>query len=88
MPKTIVGKVVSVKMKDTIVVEVFHKKPHPIYRKLLKRSKKYKVAVNGQQVSLGDIVTIEETKPAAKGKNFKLVNSNEMKRKEEEHVTA
>jgi len=73
MHKTFVGTVISTKMTDTIVVEVSYKKPHPMYRKLLKRSKKYNVAPNSHSVSEGDIVTIEETRPVAKEKYFTLV---------------
>lgn len=74
MYKTLTGKVVSLKMNQTAVVEVYRKKPHPIYRKLLKRSKKYKVSLDGKNVSLGDTVVIEETRPMSKGKTFKILN--------------
>ncbi len=73
MAKTLKGKVVSVAMKDTIIVEVVSKKPHTMYRKLLTRSKRFKVATNGLIASVGDTVKIEETKPVSKGKYFKLV---------------
>lgn len=74
MYKTLTGKVVSVKMNDTIVVEVYRKKPHPMYKKLLKRSKKYKVSLDGKTVSLGNAVVIEETRPTAKRKTFRILN--------------
>lgn len=73
MAKTLNGTVVSTKMENTVVVEVSWKKPHPLYKKLLKRSKKYKVDSNGQTVNIGDRVAIVETKPMAKDKHFRLV---------------
>lgn len=72
MAKVLTGKVVSTKMADTIVVEVVRRVPHPLYKKLLKRSKKFKVALNNQQVVLGNIVRIVETKPKAADKHFSL----------------
>ena len=72
MAKTLKGIIVSTKMQDTVVVEVSWKKPHPLYKKLLKRSKKFKVATNGQEVKIGDAVTIVETKPISKDKHFML----------------
>lgn len=74
MHKTFEGTVVSTKMTDTVVVEVTRRKPHPIYKKLLKRSKRYKVAPNGHTVSEGDKVMIEETRQVAKGKYFKIAS--------------
>lgn len=72
MHKILTGIVVSVGMKDTIVVEVTEQKRHPIYRKLLKRSKRFKADSTGKTVSLGDKVAIVETRPLARDKHFKL----------------
>lgn len=74
MHKTFTGIVVSTKMIDTVIVEITRRKPHPIYKKLLKRSKKYKVALNNHTVSVGDTVVIEETRQVAKGKYFKIAS--------------
>ncbi len=71
--KKINGIVISAKMQQTAVVSVEQVVVHPLYRKKLKRHKKYKVDTLGFVVKVGDIVTIAETKPAAKGKNFKVV---------------
>jgi small subunit ribosomal protein S17 len=79
MAKTLKGTVVSVKMKDTVVVEVTRKTPHPLYKKLMTKSKKFKVGTNGQSVSVGDVVTIQETRQMAKDKYFKLVAQGETK---------
>lgn len=72
MVKTLNGIVTSIGMKNTAVVEVFRRVPHPLYKKLLKRSKKYKVDTEGKEVSVGDFVQISETRPISKDKHFKL----------------
>jgi len=73
MQKTFEGKVVSSKMQNTVVVEVFRRKPHPLYKRLLKRSTKFKVDTTGQSVNVGDKVKIIETRPISKGKYFKII---------------
>ena len=73
MKKIFEGKVVSVGMKRTVVVEVVRKKPHPMYRKLLTRSKKMKADTSGKEVVVGNTVRIEETRPMASSKHFKVV---------------
>ncbi|MBI5044932.1 MAG: 30S ribosomal protein S17 [Candidatus Levybacteria bacterium] len=74
MAKTLKGFITSTGMNNTAVVEVFRQVPHPLYKKLLKRSKKYKVETEGKTLSVGDYVQIEETKPMSKDKYFKLVS--------------
>ena len=73
MSKILQGKVVSNKMTGTVIVEVQRLVPHPLFKKLLKRSKKFKVATNGQKVEIGASVKIIETRPIAKDKYFALV---------------
>lgn len=73
MKKTFEGVIVSVKMQNTAVVEVFRRKPHPLYKKLLKRSTRFKVETGGLSVNVGDKVKITETKPISKDKHFKLM---------------
>lgn len=73
MAKVITGKVISTKMQNTIVVEVTRFVPHPLYKKLLKRSKHFKVDSNGFTVEVGRRVKIIETKPMAKDKHFKVL---------------
>jgi small subunit ribosomal protein S17 len=72
MAKTLNGKVTSTSMQNTITVEVSFKVPHKLYKKLLTRSKKYKVDLNGKEVQVGDVVEIVETKPFSKDKYFKI----------------
>ncbi|MDO8657252.1 MAG: 30S ribosomal protein S17 [Candidatus Levybacteria bacterium] len=67
------GVIVSIKMQKTAVVEVTRKKPHPLYRKLLKKSKKYFADSSDFSVSLGDKVKIAETKPISKHKHFEII---------------
>lgn len=73
MKKTFDGKVVSLKMQNTVVVEIERKSPHPIYKKLLKRTKKLKADLAGMTLNMGDKVRIVETKPISKDKNFKVL---------------
>lgn len=73
MAKVFTGKVVSTKMNNTIIVEVTRLFPHRLYKKLLKRSKKFKVDTNGQEVVVGKSVKIEETIPLSKDKHFKVI---------------
>ena len=73
MAKILTGKVVSVKMQNTVVVEVVRRTPHPLYKKLMLRSKKHQADANGRTVSVGDTVKIVETKPISKNKHFKLM---------------
>lgn len=70
MAKTLNGIVTSVRMNGVFVIEVTRRFPHPKYQKLLKRSKKFKAALNGNTVSLGDTVEIVETRPISKDVHF------------------
>ena len=71
--KTFEGKIVSIKMNSTVVVEIVRRTPHPLYKKLIRRSKKFKADINGLELVLGQTVKIAETKPMAKGKFFKVL---------------
>ena len=72
--RILTGKVTSVKMQDTILVEVTRRVPHPLYKKLLKKSKQFKVDTKGQEkVEVGETVKIVETKPISKTKYFKVL---------------
>jgi small subunit ribosomal protein S17 len=73
MAKLLIGKVVSTKMQGTVVVQVSRSVPHPLYKKLLKRSQNFKVDRKDQEVIVGDRVKIIETKPISKDKHFKIL---------------
>jgi small subunit ribosomal protein S17 len=72
--KTFNGKVVSTKMDKTIVVEVTRMWTHPIYRKRVKRTRKYLVHDEENQAKLNDQVLFAQTKPISKLKHFKLIS--------------
>jgi small subunit ribosomal protein S17 len=63
------GKVVGTKMNKTVVVEVERWVVHPIYKKRMKRTKRF-LAHNELEVKSGDLVELTETKPYSKAKNF------------------
>lgn len=73
MSKLLNGTVVSTKMNQTAVVSVVRTLQHPIYKKTITRSKKYKVDTTGTTVVEGDMVQIQETRPMSKDKRFKIV---------------
>ncbi|MCD6459108.1 30S ribosomal protein S17 [bacterium] len=68
------GKVLSDKMDKTIVVQVERKVSHPIYKKVIKILKNYKVHDESCQAKIGDIVEIMETRPLSKDKRWRLLN--------------
>lgn len=71
--KTFIGKIISDKMVNSVIVAIERKVPHPRYGKLLTRTQKLMADKNGIEVVVGDVVKIEETKPMSKKKNFKVV---------------
>ena len=71
--KTRVGIVVSNKMEKTIVVEYTARVPHPKFKKIVKRTKKYYAHDENSQASLGDKVRIIECRPISKLKRWRLV---------------
>jgi len=70
--KTRVGVVVSDKMQKTLVVEHVARVPHPRFKKIVKRSKKYYVHDEDGQAKVGDKVRIVETRPLSKSKCWRL----------------
>jgi len=70
--KSRLGLVVSDVQDKTIVVDVARNVRHPIYHKVLKRTKKYQVHDPDNRATIGDIVRIEETIPISKNKRWKL----------------
>lgn len=66
------GIVVGTNMQDTAIVEVTRRIAHPLYRKLLKRTKRYKVDTKGFDVTIGNLVKIVQTRPISKEKFFKI----------------
>ena len=71
--KTRVGVVVSDKMDKTIVVAVKDSVQHPLYKKILKRTKKFKAHDENNEAGIGDRVEIMETRKISKDFNWRLV---------------
>ena len=70
MPKRLLtGKVVSNKDK-TVVVEVIRQVKHKLYKKIIKRAKKYHAHDEKNQFKIGDTITIQESKPISKLKKW------------------
>jgi len=76
-----VGRVVSNKMQKTVVVAVDYLKPHPLYRKIVRRTSKFHAHDEQQQCQIGDVVRIGETRPLSKTKRWEVVEI--IKRNEE-----
>jgi len=72
--RTLTGEVVSDKTAKTIVVKVERKTMHPKYNKFVTTSKKYHVHDEKEQASVGQTVTIIESKPYSKLKRWELVS--------------
>ena len=74
MPKKVLtGVVVSDKMQKTIVVEVENLVKHPLYGKVMRRTKKIKAHDETNSAGIGDLVVIDETRPLSATKNWRLV---------------
>ncbi len=74
MPKRVLtGLVVSDKGDKTIVVNVERKVKHPLYGKIIRRSKKYHAHDEANEYKLGETVRIEETAPISKLKTWKVI---------------
>ena len=71
--KTRVGKVVSDKMDKTVVVSIQDNVKHPLYKKIIKRSVKFKAHDEKNECGIGDRVMIIETRPISKDKKWRLV---------------
>ena len=72
--RTLTGIVVSDKNDKTIVVLVERKVKHPLYGKIIRRSKKYHAHDEDNSVKAGQTVRIEETKPISKLKTWKVLD--------------
>ena len=76
MPKRILnGVVCSSNSKKTVVVKVERTFKHPIYKKYIKRSKKYHAHDESDSIKIGEKVFIQETKPISRLKTWKIINN-------------
>ena len=72
--KTMTGVVASNKMDKTIVVRVERKFSHPVFKKVVKTTKKYKVHDEKNECLEGDFICIQETRPLSKQKRWRLLD--------------
>ena len=70
--KTLLGEVVSDRMHKTITVMVERRVRHPIYERVIRRSKKYHAHDEQNQCQIGDVVRIVETRPLSRTKRWRL----------------
>ena len=71
--KTRVGMVVSNKMDKTVVVSIVDNVKHPLYKKIIKRTVKLKAHDEGNACSIGDKVSVMETRPLSMDKRWRVV---------------
>ena len=71
--KTRVGLVVSDKMEKTVVVSIERRVQHPVYGKMIRRTKKLKAHDETNDAKTGDTVRIMETRPMSKDKRWRVV---------------
>ncbi len=77
MPKRVLeGVVVSDKQNKTVTVRVERRFTHPLFKKTVRRSKKYHAHDENNACKVGDIVRIEEHKPISKTKSWIVLHSN------------
>lgn len=76
MPKRMLrGVVVSDKADKTVVVRVDRRYAHPLYKKVITRSKKYSAHDERNLYKVGDLITISESRPFSKTKKFEVIYS-------------
>ena len=71
--KTRVGRVSSDRMEKTVVVEVTNLVRHPLYGRIIRRTKKFKAHDETNECRIGDTVEIMETRPLSKDKNWRVL---------------
>ena len=78
MPRRVLqGVVVSDKADKTVTVLVERRVMHPVYKKFIKRSKKYHAHDETNACSVGDKVRIEECRPVSKSKTWRILSSSD-----------
>ncbi len=71
--KIIIGTVISDKMNKSVTVELNTRKRHPLYKKFVRKHVKIKAHDEKNEVTLGDVVKIKETRPISKDKCWKVI---------------
>lgn len=76
MPKRVlIGKIVSAKNQNTVVIQVERKFRHPVLKKVLKRSKRYHAHYDTGEFKVGDQIRIIESKPISKLKKWRVLEN-------------
>jgi len=77
MPRRVLqGTVVSDKNDKTIIVSVERRVMHPVYKKFIRRSKRYAAHDEGNAHKIGDVVFIRECRPISKSKRWEVVDES------------
>jgi small subunit ribosomal protein S17 len=71
--KVRVGRVVSDRMDKTVVVQISHRKSHPLYKKVVQQRERFKAHDETNECKVGDLVRIMETRPLSKEKHWRVV---------------
>ncbi len=71
--KMLTGRVISDKMEKTRIISIERITKHPLYGKIVRRTKRYKYHDENNQSHTGDLVKIMETRPLSKDKRWRLV---------------
>ena len=72
--KTRTGRVISDKMNKTVVIAIEDHVKHPVYGKIVKRTKKIHAHDENNECGIGDFVEVMETRPLSKDKRWRLVS--------------
>lgn len=72
MKKIFEGKIVGIKMNRTVIVEITRRSPHPLYGKLIKKTKRFMADSGNLTLEVGQKVKISQTRPISKNKFFKV----------------
>lgn len=67
------GRAISDKMDKTVVVAVESRIRHPLYGRIMRRTKKFKAHDEGNEVGMGDLVEIMESRPISREKRWRVV---------------
>lgn len=77
--RAISGVVASTKNKDTVIVEIIRMTRHPMYRKAVRRTKRFAAHVVNMDLIVGDKVIMKEIPPISKTKHFLIVSREDRK---------
>ena len=75
--RTVTGRVVSNKMDKTVTVLIERRVKHPVYGKYITRSSKIHAHDENNECGIGDVVTVQETRPISRSKSWKLLRIDE-----------